>query len=181
MGLVLPPMLFLLVLFIIPIGNLLTRSVDDQLINYQMPLTFRLIENWDRQTLPEEELYKTVYYDLGTINKFLITRNIGSEVDLEDSGWFVRIPKRGPYKEPILKINPQWGKVDKWLPLSRIVQESLKYEGTKKEKKGVEKRAQFKICSYLTPLTNAACSRLFKVLKGWHSHWDSTGMALALG
>jgi len=167
MGLVLPPMLFLLVLFIIPIGNLLTRSVDDQLINYQMPLTFRLIENWDRQTLPEEELYKTVYYDLGTINKFLITRNIGSEVDLEDSGWFVRIPKRGPYKEPILKINPQWGEVSKWLPLSRIVQESLKYEGTKKEKKQVEKRAQFKICSYLTPLTNAACSRLFKVLKGW--------------
>jgi len=167
MGLVLPPMLFLLVLFIIPIGNLLTRSVDDQLINFQMPLTFRLIENWDRQTLPEEELYKSVFFDLGTINKFLITKNKGSEVDLKDSGWFVRIPKRGPYKESILKINSQWGEVDKWLPLSRIVQDSLKYEGTKKEKKGVEKRAQFKICSYLTPLTNAACSRLFKVLKGW--------------
>ena len=167
MGLVLPPMLFLLVLFIIPIGNLLTRSVDDQLINFQMPLTFRLIENWDRQTLPEEELYKSVFFDLGTINKFLITKNNGSEVDLDDSGWFVRIPKRGPYKESILKINSQWGEVEKWLPLSRIVKDSLKYEGTKKEKKGVEKRAQFKICSYLTPLTNAACSRLFKVLKGW--------------
>ena len=167
MGLVLPPLLFLLLLFIIPIGNLLTRSVDDKLINFQMPLTFRLIENWDRQTLPEEELYKNVFYDLATINKFLISKNIGSEVDLEDSGWFVRIPKRGPYKEPILKINPQWGEVGKWMPLSDIVQESLKYEGTKKEKKGVEKRAQFKICSYLTPLTNAACSRLFKVLKGW--------------
>ena len=167
MGLVLPPMLFLLVLFIIPIGNLLTRSVDDQLINFQMPLTFRLIENWDRQTLPEEELYKNVFYDLATINKFLISRNIGSEVDLEDSGWFVRIPKRGPYKEPILKINPQWGEVDKWMPLSGIVTESLKFEGTKKEKKWIEKRAQFKICSYLTPLKNAACGRLFKVLKGW--------------
>ena len=86
MGLVLPPMLFLLVLFIIPIGNLLTRSVDDQLINFQMPLTFKLIENWDRKTLPEEELYKSVFFDLGTINKFLITKNNGSEVDLEDSG-----------------------------------------------------------------------------------------------
>ena len=69
MGLVLPPLLFLLLLFIIPIGNLLTRSVDDQLINFQMPLTFRLIENWDRQTLPEEELFKNVFYDLATINK----------------------------------------------------------------------------------------------------------------
>ena len=166
-GLVLPPLFFLLLLFIIPIGNLLTRSVDDKLINFQMPLTFRLIENWDRQTLPEEELYKNVFYDLATINKFLISKNIGSEVDLEDSGWFVRIPKRGPYKEPILKINPQWGEVDKWMPLSGIVTESLKFEGTKKEKKWIEKRAQFKICSYLTPLKNAACGRLFKVLKGW--------------
>ena len=166
-GLVLPPLFFLLLLFIIPIGNLLTRSVDDKLINFQMPLTFRLIENWDRQTLPDEELFKNVFYDLATINKFLISKNIGSEVDLEDSGWFVRIPKRGPYKEPILKINPQWGEVEKWMPLSGIVQDSLKFEGTKKEKKWIEKRAQFKICSYLTPLKNAACGRLFKVLKGW--------------
>ena len=167
MGLVLPPLFFLLLLFIIPIGNLLTRSVDDQLINFQMPLTFRLIENWDRQTLPEEDLFKNVFYDLATINKFLISKNIGSKVDLEDIGWFVRIPKRGPYKEPILKINPQWGEVEKWMPLSGIVQDSLKFEGTKKEKKWIEKRAQFKICSYLTPLKNAACGRLFKVLKGW--------------
>ncbi len=132
-----------------------------------MPLTFRLIENWDRQTLPEEDLFKNVFYDFATINKFLISKNIGSKVDLEDSGWFVRIPKRGPYKEPILKINPQWGEVEKWMPLSGIVQDSLKFEGTKKEKKWIEKRAQFKICSYLTPLKNAACGRLFKVLKGW--------------
>ena len=55
-GLVLPPLLFLLSLFIIPIGNLLTRSVDDKLINFQLPLTFRVIDKWDRHTLPEEEL-----------------------------------------------------------------------------------------------------------------------------
>ncbi|GIT08733.1 MAG: hypothetical protein CM1200mP30_23630 [Pseudomonadota bacterium] len=115
----------------------------------------------------KKELYKYVYYALGNNQQVLDYQKPGIEVDLEDSGWLVRIPKRGPYKEPILKINPQWGEVDKWLPLSRIVQESLEYEGTKKEKKRVEKRAQFKICSYLTPLTNAACSKLFKVLKGW--------------
>ena len=52
------------------------------------------------------------------------------------------------------------GEVDKWLPLSRIVQDSLKYEGTKKEKR-VEKRAQFKLF-YLTPLTNAAVADCLK-------------------
>ena len=166
-GLVLPPLLFLLLLFIIPIGNLLTRSVDDQLINYQMPLTFRIIEKWDRQTLPEEELFDAMSFDLATINKLLITNNSGTQVDLDDPGWHVKIPKRGPYKEPILQINPIWGEVETWLPLSRIVQNALDYQGSKKERRNVEKRAQFELCSYLTPLKNAACSKIFKVLKGW--------------
>ena len=166
-GLVLPPLLFLLSLFIIPIGNLLTRSVDDKLINYQLPLTFRIIEKWDRQSLPEEELFDAMSFDLATINKLLITNNSGTQVDPDDPGWRVKIPKRGPYKEPILQINPIWGEVETWLPLSRIVQVSLEFEGTKKERRNVEKRAQFELCSYLTPLKNAACSKIFKVLKGW--------------
>ena len=124
-GLVLPPLLFLLLLFIIPIGNLLTRSVDDQLINYQMPLTFRIIEKWDRQSLPEEELFDAMSFDLATINKLLITNNSGTQVDPDDPGWRVKIPKRGPYKEPILQINPIWGEVETWLPLSKIVQSIL--------------------------------------------------------
>ena len=166
-GLVLPPLLFLLSLFIIPIGNLLTRSVDDKLINYQLPLTFRVIEKWDRQTLPEEELFDAMSFDLATINKLLITNNSGTQVDPDDPGWRVKIPKRGPYKEPILQINPIWGEVETWLPLSNIVQNALDYQGSKKERRNVEKRAKFELCSYLTPLKNAACSKIFKVLKGW--------------
>ena len=130
----------------------MTRSVDDQLINYQMPLTFRIIEKWDRQSLPEEELFDAMSFDLATINKLLITNNSGTQVDPDDPGWRVKIPEKGPYKEPILQINPIWGEVETWLPLSKIVQNALDYQGTKKEKRAVEKRAQFDICSYLTPL-----------------------------
>ena len=42
--LVLPPLAFLLALFIFPIGNLLTRSTDDVLINHQLPLTFAILD-----------------------------------------------------------------------------------------------------------------------------------------
>ncbi len=91
-GLVLPPLLFLLSLFIIPIGNLLTRSIDDKLINFQLPLTFRVIEKWDRHTLPEEELFDAMSFDLSTINKLLITKNSGTQVDPDDPGWRVLRP-----------------------------------------------------------------------------------------
>ena len=46
--LVLPAFLFLLIVFVLPIGNLLSRSVDDTLVNWQLPLTFKLIGEWDR-------------------------------------------------------------------------------------------------------------------------------------
>ena len=165
-GLVLPPLLFLLSLFIIPIGNLLTRSVDDKLINYQLPLTFKVIEKWDRQTLPEEDLFDAMSLDLATINKLLITKNSGTQVDPEDPGGRVKIPKRGPYKEPLLKINPIWGEVETWLPLTRIVQNALDYHGSTKEKRLDETRAKIHICSYLPPLPNAACSQLLTVMTG---------------
>ena len=66
LALVLPAFLFLVIVFILPIGNLLTRSVDDTLINHQLPLTFSLIETWDRdkQILPEDALFESVYLDL---------------------------------------------------------------------------------------------------------------------
>ncbi|MCH2483457.1 MAG: ABC transporter permease, partial [Gammaproteobacteria bacterium] len=84
--LVLPAFLFLLIVFILPIGNLLIRSVDDSMVNYQFPLTFSLIENWDRQSLPEEVLFEALYLDFTTVNKFFIANNAGASVDSSDAG-----------------------------------------------------------------------------------------------
>ena len=99
LALVLPAFLFLVTVFILPIGNLLTRSVDDTLINHQLPLTFSLIETWDREqeSLPEEALFESVYLDLTTINKFLIANNTGANVDVSDVAWWLNIPPKGPY------------------------------------------------------------------------------------
>jgi putative spermidine/putrescine transport system permease protein len=107
-GLVFPPLLFLIVLFIVPIGDLLTRSVDDTRINYQLPLTFALIDNWDRKELPDESLYEAVFLDLSSINKFLIKDNFGAAVDPKDPAWTVSIPRKGPYRDAILEIAPDW-------------------------------------------------------------------------
>jgi len=163
--LVLPTLLFLLLLFLIPIGNLLTRSVDDRTINTLLPATFGVFDQWDRQTLPDEELFKAVFLDLTTINKFLIAD--GPRRDLNHPAWKVAVSQRGPFKEPILQINPRWGEVQTWLPLSKIVQDALAFEGSRKEKRIVEKRAQFALCAYLTPLQNATCGKLFRELKQW--------------
>ncbi len=169
LALVLPAFLFLVIVFILPIGNLLTRSVDDALINHQLPLTFSLIETWDRdqQSLPEEALFESVYLDLTTINKFLIANNTGANVDVSDSAWWLKIPPKGPYKDSIVQINPRWGEASAWQPLKQLVGKSLAHRGTEKEKRNVKQRATFDLCSELTPLNNASCRALFKALETW--------------
>ena len=164
--LVLPAFLFLLIVFILPIGNLLTRSVDDSMVNYQFPLTFSLIENWDRQSLPEEVLFEALYLDFTTVNKFFIANNAGARVDSSDAGWWLKIPAKGPYKDAIVKINPKWGEADTWYPLKQLVNDAHRYDGTKAAKKKIQ-RATFDLCSELTPLTNARCSKLFAALEKW--------------
>ena len=169
LALVLPAFLFLVIVFILPIGNLLTRSVDDALINHQLPLTFSLIETWDRdqQSLPEEALFESVYLDLTTINKFLIANNTGASVDVSNAAWWLKIPPKGPYKESIVQINPRWGEAGAWQPLKQLVDKSLAHRGTEKEKRNVKQRAAFDLCSELTPLRNASCRTLFKALEAW--------------
>ena len=164
--LVLPAFLFLLIVFILPIGNLLTRSVDDSMVNYQLPLTFSLIENWDRQSLPEEVLFEAFYRDFTTVNKFFIANNAGASVDSSNAGWWLKIPAKGPYKNAIVKINPKWGETDTWYPLKQLVDDAHRYDGTKAAKKKIQ-RATFDLCSELTPLTNARCSKLFAALEKW--------------
>ena len=164
--LVLPAFLFLLIVFILPIGNLLTRSVDDSMVNYQLPLTFSLIENWDRQSLPEEVLFEALYRDFTTVNKFFIANNAGASVDSSDAGWWLKIPAKGPYMDAIVNINPKWGEVDTWYPLKQLVDDAHRYDGTKAAKKKIQ-RATFDLCSELTPLTNARCSKLFAALEKW--------------
>ena len=164
--LVLPAFLFLLIVFILPIGNLLIRSVDDSMVNYQFPLTFSLIENWDRQSLPEEVLFEALYLDFTTVNKFFIANNAGASVDSSEAGWWLKIPAKGPYKNAIVKINPKWGETDTWYPLKQLVDDAHRYDGTKAAKKKIQ-RATFDLCSELTPLTNARCSKLFAALEKW--------------
>ena len=61
--LVLPLLAFILVTFLVPIGDMLTRSIDDRHINTVFPKTFEVYKKWDQQGLPSEELYATMFFE----------------------------------------------------------------------------------------------------------------------
>ena len=52
--LVAPLFLFILIIYIFPIGDMLFRSVDDRMITKMLPKTFVAMEKWDGKDLPDE-------------------------------------------------------------------------------------------------------------------------------
>ena len=96
--LLLPPLLFLLIMFVTPIGSLLSRSIDDININKVLPQTFAQYELWeDKSTIPSEEMFAAVINDIRITHKLKnsegknIDKNLlgqsGTRMTYEFSGW----------------------------------------------------------------------------------------------
>ena len=96
--LLLPPLLFLLIMLVTPIGSLLSRSIDDININKVLPQTFAQYELWeDKSTIPSEEMFAAVINDIRITHKLKnsegknIGKNLlgqsGTRMTYEFSGW----------------------------------------------------------------------------------------------
>ena len=96
--LILAPLLFLLIMFVGPIGSLLSRSIDDISINTVFPQTFAQYELWeDKSILPSEEMFAAVINDIRVTHKMEnsegknIGKNLlgkaGTRMTYEYSGW----------------------------------------------------------------------------------------------
>ena len=96
--LLLAPLLFLLIMFVGPIGSLLSRSIDVLNINTVLPQTFAQYELWeDKSQVPNEEMFAAVVNDIRATHKLEdsegnnIGKNLlgkaGTRMTYEYSGW----------------------------------------------------------------------------------------------
>ena len=127
--LVLPALLFLIIIFVVPIFNLLSRSVDDTLVNRALPRTFVAFESWDRQSLPEEAMFEAIFLDITTGDKYTVGKAT-TRMNYEKPGWRSLIKKSGrkfkkkikgpPYRDAMIKIDKRWGDVTFWQTLGAM-------------------------------------------------------------
>ena len=146
--LILVPLLFVLILFVNPIVQLLSRSVDDNAINTVFPLTFSQYQIWeDKSNLPGEEMYAAVINDIRNTHKLpdgegkLKLGKAGTRMTYEQSGWrslmmktvkeATKVDKKSkeevkpykweaPYKDKMIKKDKRWGKVEFWQSLGAM-------------------------------------------------------------
>jgi putative spermidine/putrescine transport system permease protein len=129
--LTMPLVIFLLVSFVMPIGQMLWRSVHNPTVSNVIPNFAIAIQQWDGKNLPPESVFEIFVKDLVTAKK---NREIGKTVgnlatrinyDIPGSrSLFTSTARKAkklkaPFKESLLKLNKKWNNPSLWLSLKR--------------------------------------------------------------
>jgi len=129
--LVLPLLAFILVFFLLPIGSMLMRSVENPTLSTQMPRTAQALLAWDGRELPGEALYASLGEEmLGLVDSGQLDL-VGSDLNRVRSGLkslFAKSarelakapPPPGGYRSELSRIDARWTKLDTWSQLKAM-------------------------------------------------------------
>jgi putative spermidine/putrescine transport system permease protein len=121
-----PLLLFLLVAFVIPIGDMLLRSVDNRIVPETLPRTTDVLAQWDGGAgeLPPEPVFEALYVDLQEAADARMHTRLGSRLNYDLPGIssvFRGAPRAlrdmdpdEPLREQFIESNRAWGEPLTW-------------------------------------------------------------------
>ncbi|MGD1884039.1 MAG: ABC transporter permease [Paracoccaceae bacterium] len=128
LALVAPLLIFVLITFVIPIGNMLFRSVENQIVENTLPETISALKDWDAQggELPSDDMFTLLYIDLWLAQEQKLHTRLGSRLNYEVSGVSSVFRKTGRrvgrfdtdiYTEQFTELDPAWEDPTTWVAL----------------------------------------------------------------
>jgi putative spermidine/putrescine transport system permease protein len=119
--LVVPLLVFILLTFAVPIGQMLSRSFTDDKFSANMVELGKWFDA-NGKAAPDEAAYAALAADLKTSAEERSAGNIGTRINYELPGTrslFTSAARKAkslepPYKESILALDPQWARADLW-------------------------------------------------------------------
>ena len=126
--LVAPLLLFLLITYIFPIGDMLMRSVDDKMVTEMLPKTFKSMEKWDGKELPPEEVFESFYLDFQKLVEEKRDGKLSTQLNYTKNGFKSILKKlrrkaknfeEGNYKEQIMAVHKRGADVEYWRAIQR--------------------------------------------------------------
>lgn len=125
--LVAPLLAFICITFIVPIGQMMWRSVDNPVVVATLPRTIEALGEWDGQELPAEETYAALVADLAAAQANRTIGQLAIRLNYELSGarsLFAGLGRRAgsmeaPFKEAVIEDNQRWGDTALWHILKR--------------------------------------------------------------
>ncbi len=106
MMLIAPLLVFILITFIVPIGQMLFRSVENQIVSETLPRTTQALDGWSVDTgqAPDEDIFFSLTLDLAVAVEKKEHTRLGSRLNYEKSGISSLFRKSGRRVEDIGEI-----------------------------------------------------------------------------
>lgn len=128
-ALIAPLVIFLLLVFLVPIAALLYKSVSNPEVAGGMPLTVVEVAKWDGKGLPPEVVYKAASQDLAEARKNQTLGDLSKRLNQELAGYRSLLAKTArampfkeepaSYKEALEAIDERWGDPAYWQAIRR--------------------------------------------------------------
>lgn len=127
-----PLALFLLIVFVVPTGALLFRSIENTEVIQHLPTTLATLESWDGQQAPDAASYAALIHDLQAAKNDNASGVLARRLNYEISGYRTlifktirRLPLDGEdrltdadKRERVLGIDKRWGDTAYWRAIS---------------------------------------------------------------
>ena len=126
---VLPLLVFVSISFVLPIFDMLFRSVDNPVVSTYLPKTIEKLVSGEGPALPKEEVFETLARELLIAKKNRTVGKVAARLNFETSGMRsainktvrkIRKYKGTRYKEALIKFDKRWGERNTWDTIKRI-------------------------------------------------------------
>ena len=123
MLLVAPLLVFIVLTFIVPILDMLTRSVANTEVQTAIPATAALLAEWDGRDLPSEAVFASMVRELSDGDRRRDVSRMAARLNYEDGGFRSLLNKTqrqaarikdGPYREALIAVDKDWGLTRTW-------------------------------------------------------------------
>ncbi|MCX7663344.1 MAG: ABC transporter permease [Tepidimonas fonticaldi] len=131
-----PLLLFLLVFFLVPLGSLLVRAVENPEVADALPATARALANWDGNTAPPAAAYAAIAADLGAITETARAGALARRLNSEAPGarslimgtyravrdWPAPPGNADQARQALLELDARWEELPYWQAIAKNTQ-----------------------------------------------------------
>ncbi|BDB19891.1 permease [Pseudomonas sp. CYM-20-01] len=129
--LVVPLLAFITVFFLLPIGAMLLRSIQNPTLSTAMPQTAAALANWEGTALPDEQLFATVGHEILALQETRQLDSVGSDLNrvMSDAkslmartarGLASKVVVPGAFNTTMTGIDKRWGQIGTWMQLKKM-------------------------------------------------------------
>lgn len=126
--LIAPLLIFIMVTFILPVADMLYRSVENEIVSETLPKTIAALETWDADgsEIPSEAVFAALAADIQLAAQNKTHTRLGSRLNYEQPGMASLFRKSGrvakkfdleadaPFTEKFIDADKDWGDVEVW-------------------------------------------------------------------